>query len=362
MTEKALKNIKCRSCGGELKYSPGTKVLICNYCQSENDISSSEKVEIIENVLDEHLFTNYEQENQEEVITINCKGCAAITTLESDKATATCAFCGSEIIFDQRKSIKKHKPQYLLPFNINKTQAEEKFKEWLKKLWFAPNDLKDYSRISEILKGLYIPYWTYDCNIKSDYSGRRGEDYQTTETYTATENGETVTKERTVTKIRWANVSGSIQHFFDDLLVIASKSIPHKLVDKLEPWDLKSLVDYQPEYLSGFITEIYQINVKDGFDIAKEKMKPTIEDIIRKDIGGDHQEINNYSTNYSNMKFKHILLPLWISAYRYSQKTYQFVVNARTGEVQGERPYSIIKIILAVIVVAIIIGCIIYFF
>ena len=65
---------------------------------------------------------------------------------------------------------------------------------------------------------------------------------------------------------------------------------------------------------------------------------------IRQDIGGDEQRIHQVSTAYSAITFKHLLLPVWISAYRFQDRVYQVVVNARTGEVQGERPYSPLKI------------------
>ena len=50
-----------------------------------------------------------------------------------------------------------------------------------------------------------------------------------------------------------------------------------------------------------------------------------------------------------DVTFKHILLPVWLVAYRFRGRTYRFVVNARTGRVQGERPWSAWKIALAVI-------------
>jgi len=75
-------------------------------------------------------------------------------------------------------------------------------------------------------------------------------------------------------------------------------------------------------------------------------MEEPIRNTVRRDIGGDHQQIDTVSTQYSNITFKHILLPLWLSAYRYHDRTYRFMVNARTGEVRGERPYSFWKVTL----------------
>ena len=131
--------------------------------------------------------------------------------------------------------------------------------------------------------------------------------------------------------------------------VLASWSLPREKTDSLEPWDLENLTPYQDEYLSGFQAEAYQVNLAQGFEQAKKKMGAIIEDTIETDIGGDHQRIHSVSTEYNNLTFKHILLPIWINAYRYQGKSFRFVVNARTGEVQGERPWSYLKIAMAAV-------------
>jgi hypothetical protein len=102
--------------------------------------------------------------------------------------------------------------------------------------------------------------------------------------------------------------------------------------------------------------------MKNGLDVAKNYMMPEIEQAVRHDIGGDHQQISDVDVNYSDLTFKHILLPVWISAFRYNEKVYRFTINARTGELIGKRPYSTIKIVLAIVaVVAVIVTAVILF-
>ena len=125
---------------------------------------------------------------------------------------------------------------------------------------------------------------------------------------------------------------------------------------ELAPWDLWKLTPYQDEFLSGFQSEVYKIDLDQGFEVAKDRMHPTISQDIRMDIGGDHQRINSTDTEYSEITFKHILLPFWVAGFRFRNKTYQFLVNGRTGEVQGDRPYSWIKIGFAVLVLLIFAG------
>ena len=112
----------------------------------------------------------------------------------------------------------------------------------------------------------------------------------------------------------------------------------------LEPWDLQNLKAYEPAYLAGFRAQRYQVDLAKGFERAKELALPTIESAIRTDIGGNEQRITGVDTHYSNITFKHILLPVYAGAYRFNGKIYQIVVNGRTGEIQGDRPYSIWKI------------------
>jgi hypothetical protein len=215
-------------------------------------------------------------------------------------------------------------------------------------LWFAPSELKRRAERAQIA-GVYIPCWTYDCGTTSDYTGQRGDDYWDTQTYTSFENGRSVTRTRQVRKTRWWPASGRVADDFDDVLVLASRSLPSGYAEALEPWDLKDLVPYRDEYLSGFVAESYQIALPEGFEIAKGIMADAIRATIARDIGGDHQRIHSVDTRYFNVTFKHALLPVWISAYRFHDRTFRFLVNARTGEVQGERPYSWVKITLAVL-------------
>ncbi len=208
-----------------------------------------------------------------------------------------------------------------------------------------------FARDEARMTGVYLPFWTYDASTTTFYRGQRGDDYteietyEDTETYTETDSqGQTetktrvVTKTRTVTKTRWTSVSGAVWDNFDDLLVPAGSSLPREHLQKLEPRDLKNVAPYADDYLAGFRAESYRVGLPEGFAIARRMMEPTIESSICSDIGGDHQQIDGKKTQYDNVTFKHILLPVYVSAYRYRDKVFRFLVNARTGEVQGERP------------------------
>ncbi len=354
---KLQQTFKCLNCAAKMEFEPGADAQKCPYCGHENPIPKSE-ADIVELDFGAHLAMLADSEEMEERLTIKCTDCAAETTADPNVTSQECAFCGSPIV-STAASKKQLRPRSLLPFKVTRDEGRKAFIEWIGKLWFAPNDLKQRAQTEGKLAGMYVPYWTYDSNTTSFYRGQRGEYYWVTESYTTTENGKSVRKTRQVRKIRWWPVSGTVWESFDDVLVLASNSLPRKYTERLEPWDLQNLVPYKDDYLSGFRAESYQVDLEQGFDYAREIMDGTIRELVRRDIGGDEQRITSVNTQHDNVTFKHTLLPIWISAYRYGSKTYRFLVNARTGEVQGERPYSWIKITLAVLLAVIVVTAIV---
>lgn len=346
--------IKCKDCAGTLNFTPGTSNLKCQYCGTDNEIvvekANAEEIDF-EKFLSEKIHTSEEQQ----ISTVKCGECGASTTLAPNVTSDNCPFCATPLIIANSSIKSIVKPKYMLPFKIERKKADGLFKDWVGSLWFAPNDLKSYVEHSkEKLNGMYMPYWTYDSSTSSDYSGMRGDYYYVSESYTDSE-GNSQTRE--VRKTAWIPSSGGVHNSFDDILVCASKALPDEMTRGLEPWDLPELVNYNEGFLSGFKTESYQVEVKEGFDVAKKVMEEPIKETIRGDIGGDEQQIITVNTKYNDVTFKHILLPLWISAYRYGDKPFRFTINARTGEVHGERPYSAAKIILLVVtIIAVIAG------
>src|SRR5207237_6406002 len=112
---------------------------------------------------------------------------------------------------------------------------------------------------------------------------------------------------RQVRKTRWRPVSGEVQHFFDDVLIRASRSLPDHLVNHMPPWPLKQLEPFQDAFLSGHVTERYAVNLRDGFREAKSVMENVITGLICRDIGGDDQRIEWRRQHYYGVTFKHTL-------------------------------------------------------
>jgi DNA-directed RNA polymerase subunit RPC12/RpoP len=344
----------CNSCGSDLRFDPAGRQLTCDHCGNTQQIGAANTAitELDYQAARDNALSTHDIA---ETRVTSCPNCGAQTEFDTDVHATECPFCATPVVTDTGTH-RRIKPQAVLPFGLDEPTARAGVTNWLGSLWFAPNGLKEYARKGRKLNGIYVPYWTFDADTKSKYSGQRGTHYY--ETKTVMRDGKK-TQVR-VQKTRWKPKSGRVARFFDDVLVLASKSLPKHYTDGLQPWDLSSLVPYQPEYLAGFRAEGYQIEINDGYTEARAHMDAVIHRDVKSDIGGDEQRINKVNTNVSDVTFKHILLPVWLAAYKYRGKTYRFVVNGRTGEVQGERPYSRWKIGgVVVVILAIIAGIVI---
>jgi predicted RNA-binding Zn-ribbon protein involved in translation (DUF1610 family) len=341
----------CRQCGARLEFAPGTTSLNCPYCGAGNEFGSAQD-QVIEQDFHAQLAALADHAQTEDRRVITCDACNAQFEPAPTITATDCPFCGFHLNLTQRIA-RLIKPRAVLPFQIERAQAQQAFFGWLSGLWFAPGKLKRYARTESKLSGMYVPYWTYDSNTTSKYVGQRGDDY-----YVTVGSGKDARRER---RTRWTSVSGVVKVPFDDVLVLASTSLPAKLAHELEPWDLNKLVNYADEFLTGFQSECYHVDLEQGFEVAKQIMNERIADAIRADIGGDHQRISSVDTRHDSITFKHILLPVWVSAYRFQNRIFRFLVNARTGEVHGERPYSAVKIVLAVLAGLIVLGAILFF-
>ena len=352
--ETLNRQFPCNQCGAVQAYLPGTEHLVCEYCGHDSVIEENDVV------IREYDFRTALRQLQkdhpryEQPIT-KCENCAAEFAFDEHIHADECPFCGTHIV-SATGGYKHFRPQSLLPFAIKREQAHGYFNNWVKGLWFAPSSIKHAIKDKDKLVGVYLPYWTYDSDTDTEYTGQRGDHYQERQVYWVNHNGRRVQQTRYVTKTRWRSAHGYVSRYFDDLLIGATHSLPRNITDNLQPWDLDKLVPYKSEYLSGFRSEVYQVALDEGFDVARTVMDNIIRNDICRDIGGDVQRIHSQRTNHSDTTYKHLLLPVWSAAFHSGGKTYRFVVNGRSGKVRGERPYSSWKIAGAVVIGALVIG------
>jgi ribosomal protein S27E len=328
-----------------MEFTPGENQLTCTHCGNTEVVTEGHSRSIRELDFATAVRGALSEAEMEDTRVTQCPNCAAQVAFDPDIHATECPFCATPVVADT--GTHRHiKPKGVVPFELDERSARAAMVEWLGGRWFAPNGLQEYAKKGRKLDGIYVPYWTYDADTKSSYAGERGDDYQVRQT--VMRDGKQV--EIMVTKTRWNRAKGRVARDFDDVLVLASTSLPRPYTDALAPWDLSHLTPYSPEYLAGFRAEAYTVPLDDGFAEARVTMDNRITRDVRFDIGGDRQRIHNVTTQVSNVTFKHILLPVWMAAYKYRGQTYRFVVNAQTGAVRGQRPYSAIKIAFAIII------------
>lgn len=347
----------CANCGADLLFEPKNGKLTCPYCGFVQEIAASA------DAVEERDYAAYLKPREEmlqqiatDALQVACNSCGAVVTFIPPQTAGKCDFCGTQIVAQPKAADPMVAPEGVLPFVITQNQATAGLRQWINSRWFAPSALKLFAQPGAI-QSVYLPFWTYDAYTTSHYTGERGEHYWETEYYTERDaQGNSEQKSRQVQKTHWYSASGTVERWFDDILVPATKSLPVNRIEALEPWDLPELKPYDPAYLSGHKAQSYQVPMDEGFERAKQIAASVIDGDVRHNIGGDEQRVHDIATQYTAITFKHLLLPVYAGAYRFREKLFQIVINGRTGEIQGDRPYSALKIgclvvsILAVII------------
>lgn len=344
-------SFSCSGCGGQMTFDTAEQSMKCVYC------GNTEAIEHDRSVPEEYALDAFEDAGARDWGTekkvIHCNSCGADTVLDAFQTAASCTFCGSSQVIEQGDDAGIH-PESVIPFAISKEQALEAFRAWKKRRFFAPSKFKRM-KLEHQLSGVYLPFWTYDANTYSSYTAQKGTYYYRPVTRTRVVDGKTETYTEQVRETRWESVSGNHEFYFNDSLVHASKKVASKLIDKLGGFQLSELVGYKPEYLSGFLAERYSVDVQAGWDTARGRMNSDLHSQITQRIGGDEVRSLQVYTNYSDIKYKHILLPVWNSSYPYNGKVYQYIVNGQNGKVEGQAPVSPVKVTATILIVVLIV-------
>lgn len=338
---------KCESCGAEQHFDATTRKLKCDFCGATRDVPRGAG-QVVEHDLFATLDSMPTGLGTEVDRVSKCKECGATVHFTGDKTATKCTFCGSSNVLAQTENKRVLRPESLVPFAVDKKTSSAAFKKWMSGLWFRPSDLSRLASVEE-LAGVYVPFWTYDAHVDSSWQAEAGYHYYVEEEYTTTENGEEVTRTRSVQHTRWEDAWGQRSDDYDDVLVCASTGLPAPLAESLKTFNTQELQPYQPGFLAGWSAEEYGLDLRNGFAIAQQRMDEDQRSRCSADVPGDTQRNLSVQSQYSNLTWKHVLLPIWIAAYRYRGEVYRFLVNGQTGEVQGKAPYSAAKIALAVI-------------
>ena len=340
-----VRKFPCESCGADVRWDPGVSALKCPYCGGEKTIAAPAGA-VTEQSVDAGLRKPRDLGWGAERKVVACKRCGAHTTLEPHVAASSCPFCGTSAIVESPPDASVIRPEGLLPFRIPRARAVDQFQAWLHSLWLRPNDLRSASRLTD-MRGVYIPFWTFDAATHSWWTAEAGYYYTVTVR-------DSQGRSRQEIRIRWEPASGSLELFFDDVPIPASRGIDSSLARGIEPFPTADLTPYEPSYLSGFLAEENAVDLPEALEAAKERMRGDIRSACAREVPGDTHRNLEVRTTFSGLAYKNALLPVWIAAYDYRGNPYRYIVNGVTGRAHGTAPWSVVKIALLVIAAVIV--------
>lgn len=351
MDANQISSFLCESCGGAIEFDIASQEFRCSSCGAKVE------VETADDRVKEYDFSQYHVlESQSKLVdhvsVVQCQSCGGEVYFNQDETASICPMCGSNHV-----KVTGHDtgipPEGVIPFKVDRYEAQKKFGLWIKKRWFAPNLLKK-AYVDGVLTGIYVPFWTYDAYATARYSGKGG--------YNRTKKN---AKGETQSYIEWHYVSGTVADSFDDIQICASRNQTRSMINSILPYNtIGNSVSFTPVYLAGYKAERYSINAAEGFGEARGIIDNRLRDLASSDIyrrGYHHAMVSSLSPTYHQVTYKHLLLPMWTAQYGYRGQSYSYVINGESGKVTGKYPLSYIKIALCIsMLVALVLGLMFY--
>jgi hypothetical protein len=353
----ALEKYPCAACGAQAEWNPARQLLVCPFCGT----AAPFKVDAATGAIVELDLVKALRELPDDQRgwlsakrTVQCQSCKAVSVFDPERVGQNCDFCGSPELVDYQEIKAPIRPQSLLPFKVTESQVREQIRRWYASKWLAPNALKSRALVDRV-RGIYIPYWTFDAQTVCPWEAEAGHYYYTSETY-RDDKGRIQTRQ--VRHVRWEPASGEVRHFFDDEPVPGTRGISHRLLAQVEPFPTAELKPYDTAFLSGFVVEHYQVVLFEAAQNSEAAMTRKLHEMCAAEIPGDTFRNLQIHPTFAERTFKHILVPVWLLTYLYAAKAYQVVVNGSTGRMAGQYPKSPWKIaflVLAAIVIFVIV-------
>ncbi len=331
---------RCRHCGGTISYSASERQLTCPYCGGSQEVAAEE----VGQTAAEFEFTletmeraqyGWGQERRELV----CESCGAVVAAAPETLTSTCAFCGSNRVHARDVTGDLLRPTALIPFVVDQDRLRAQVGGWLERGWMHPPELRNVRALRK-LTGVYLPFWTFDADIHADWRAEVG----TLRTERYRSGGEW--KTRTVIDWRWR--SGRVRVPIDDHLVAGTSHVSQVILDRVAPFDLDELAEYDPGYLAGWQAKGYDVELERAWQDAKDEMRGRTKKACYTDTGSSHVRNFRMTADFADERWRYILLPVYLVSYPFEGRTFQVMVNGQTGKVAGQKPVAWRKVWLVI--------------
>ena len=318
---------KCPACGAGLKFDAEKQDFKCEFCDSVfNEEDFFEK----DNKLESEAETSANAEFENALLYV-CPSCGAEVVTDETTAATTCYYCSNPIVLSGKLS-GSLKPDYIIPFKMEKKDAINKFRELCAKKKFLPKDFISESRLEEI-KGVYFPYWYVDC----------------------TANGSINAKSRHIRtwvvgdiKYTESTVKGHFRQGDMQIVNMPEAALKNKDRDILKyvcPFDGKDFVPFSMSYLSGFFAEKRDVEFSEIEEEINKKIRNLSSERLKNTINEANVSVTDGQINIGGKTSKYNLLPVWVLNYKHKDKNYIYALNAQTGKVYGELPVCKNKLI-----------------
>ncbi len=326
-----MANYKCNACGGNVTFNPMTQTLVCEYCRAEYSNLNEEKKR---QVLNEN-YNNYD-----------CISCGAKLVADKITIATECAFCGSNVVLSDSSNTYT-KPEYVLPFLIDKEKAMGIFREFCRQERLTPREITKQSKISR-MQGVYVPTWFFSANADSTLQYECSTD-----------------EIKVISAKRIANFFDVVMRgfgSFSKIPVNASSYVNNCFIESIEPFDCDKLAPFDNKYIMGFLADYSDISADKCFKIAENRIVDSLSAVCKKMMNGYAKiKLKNINVVYNNYEKINVLVPVWFLNIDYKKKKYCFTINGQTGKIAGVLPMSniarkVIFIASATLITAIVTG------
>ncbi|MCR4898774.1 MAG: hypothetical protein K5892_06060 [Acholeplasmatales bacterium] len=324
----------CPCCGGSLKFDTASQKVKCQYCDTEFNVSDLKDLNDSANNIEENTewdtSNNNEYTDEDALNVYLCETCGGEVMCDENTTSTLCPYCGNPVILKGRLT-GGLKPNYVIPFKLEKDAARENLNKYFKGKILLPNDFKKLNEVKEITS-LYVPYWLFDASV----SGMAH--FRTTRVRTWSDSNYRYRETRYYQVIRGGDIA------FEKLPVDASKKMDDQMMESIEPFNFKEAKDYDNAYIVGYAADKYDVSMETTFERANVRIKEGTVDALRSTIHGyDTINLTDSTINYKSNSAYYAYYPVWTLNSLYKEKKYQFAMNGQTGKLTGNLPISALK-------------------
>ena len=351
-----ITNFQCPACTGPLHFDGGIGKLRCDYCGSTFSVQEIEALygEKIESAQQAAAAAAEAAQTAEETSThsvpeqdwdwdavsddwgeaganmraYTCPSCGAELICEATTVATQCPYCGNPTVVPSQFD-GYLKPDYILPFKLDKEAAVKALKEFYKDKKLLPRAFASDNQIEKI-QGVYVPFWLFNGTAEVDMSFRASRSMTHRE-------GDRIITETDHFQLRRA---GDVD--FVRIPVDGSRRMPDAHMDAIEPFDYSELKPFSPAYLPGFLADKYDVDKEECAKRADERAAHTAEQVVAATAVGGYASCSpmGESIRLRRGEVNYALMPVWMLSTRWNDQSFLFAMNGQTGKLIGDLPVS----------------------